>query len=495
MRRRKISIWLVITACVGIVALVAVATSVLTQEDYQRFLLEYSEEYQWLMELMDVRRCVRTMFDTASGFMAVGKSGWPALHERYETSRDEALTSLTEMETALTGDARNGMRDLRNMVLTFDESFQDYYGDLQTSYSIYLRADLQYLRRLEGYIESELSSTGDTLILSAKQAYDGIVSQLGRVRLRGSLLTGLAIAISVAVALWMGRSIARPIDALVQRMRTYPDSDGTTAPPLKPSAIAEIDTLEDSYRTLMAVSAEHHRVERELDRQRLENVQTRNLLKSAELDMLRMQMNPHFLFNTLNSISALGEMENAPLVSEMVQQLSEMLRYSMSANADSTPLSEALAIVDDYMGILRMRFGERLEYRRDIAEDALIHPVPRMVIQPLVENSVQHGFPRIQAGNRVEIEAHLEGDVLVVRVRDNGAGMSEEKLRSLMDETDVEQGIGLRNVITRMRLLYGPGHVEVGSREGEGTCVTLRIPDAPLHPLEKSLPSEGDEER
>ena len=281
----------------------------------------------------------------------------------------------------------------------------------------------------------------------------------------------------------MGRSIARPIDALAQRMRTYPLSDDDV-PQIKPSAIAEIYTLEDSYSALMTVSEEPQRMERELARQRLENEETRNLLKSAELDMLRMQMNPHFLFNTLNSISALGEMENAPLVSEMVLQLSEMLRYSMSAASPTTPLSEAMSIVDDYVGILRTRFGDRLEYRRDIQEEALMLPVPRMMIQPLVENAVQHGFPRIQHGSRVEVEARLEDDLLVVQVRDNGAGMSEERLKSLIDETDEAQGIGLRNVITRMRLLYGPGHTEVESREGEGTCMTLRIPDTTLHSIE-----------
>ena len=205
----------------------------------------------------------------------------------------------------------------------------------------------------------------------------------------------------------MGRSIARPIDALAQRMRTYPLSDDDV-PQIKPSAIAEIYTLEDSYSALMTVSEEPQRMERELARQRLENEETRNLLKSAELDMLRMQMNPHFLFNTLNSISALGEMENAPLVSEMVLQLSEMLRYSMSAASPTTPLSEAMSIVDDYVGIMRTRFGDRLEYRRDIQEEALMLPVPRMMIQPLVENAVQHGFPRIQHGSRIEVEARLE---------------------------------------------------------------------------------------
>ena len=281
----------------------------------------------------------------------------------------------------------------------------------------------------------------------------------------------------------MGRSIARPIDALAQRMRTYPLSDDDV-PQIKPSAIAEIYTLEDSYSALMTVSEEPQRMERELARQRLENEETRNLLKSAELDMLRMQMNPHFLFNTLNSISALGEMENAPLVSEMVLQLSEMLRYSMSAASPTTPLSEAMSIVDDYVGIMRTRFGDRLEYRRDIQEEALMLPVPRMMIQPLVENAVQHGFPRIQHGSRIEVEARLEDDLLVVQVRDNGAGMSEERLKSLIDETDEAKGIGLRNVITRMRLLYGPGHTEVESREGEGICVTLRIPDTTLHSIE-----------
>ena len=461
---------------VVLVALVSSGISLFSQMEYQRYLTEYSEEYQWLMRIVDLREGVHSLRDMASAYMSTGKSAWPALTERYETRLEAVKADLDEMRTALTGDARHKSMDLYNMVETFDETFRDYHSRLQTSYSVYLRADLQYLRRLETYIEDELSKAGDMLTIAAKQSYDGYMERLWRLRRRNMILMALAIAAGVAVALWMGRGIAGPIGALARRMRAYSESDADAPWPRKHSAIAEIGALEESYRELLSQAAEHRRVERELNQQKLENIQTRNLLKSAELDMLRMQMNPHFLFNTLNSISALGEMENAPRVSEMVQKLSEMLRYSMSDNASSTPLREALDIVDDYVAILRMRFGDRLDYRCDIDKQALIRPVPRMMLQPLVENAVQHGFPRIQQGNRIEVEARLDGDTLVLRVRDNGAGMSEERLQSLMENTDMEHGIGLRNVITRMRLLYGPGHVEVESAEGEGTCVTLRIP-------------------
>ena len=480
MKRHRISIWHAIMATAIIIALVNTGVMQITQMTYQRFLVDYSEEYQWLMRIVDLREGIHTLYDTASAFMSASKASWPALAEHYEARLAAVQGSLDEMRTSLTGDARHQAQDLYNMVLTFDEHYREYNGALQTSYSVYLRADLQYLRRLVTYFEDELSTEADILTLSAKSAYDSYVARLARLRLGNAMLTAVAIIAGLAVAIWMGRSIARPIDALAKRMRHHSDSDADADWTPGTSAIAEINALENSYRALIAQSAEHQRMERELSQQKLENEQTRNLLKSAELDMLRMQMNPHFLFNTLNSISALGEMENAPRVSEMVQQLSEMLRYSMSDNTTDTPLQEALVIVDDYVGILRMRFGDRLEYHCDIEDAALIRPVPRMVLQPLVENSVQHGFPHIQAGSRIDIDARLAEDELVIHVRDNGVGMSPERLKSVMEDREAEHGIGLRNVIMRMELLYGRGCVIVESVEGQGTCVTLRIPGTPI---------------
>ncbi len=174
----------------------------------------------------------------------------------------------------------------------------------------------------------------------------------------------------------------------------------------------------------MAETIEKRQVERELSRQQMDNLETKSLLKSAELDMLRMQMNPHFLFNTLNSIGALTEMESAPRAGEMVERLASILRYSMNARSQFAPLSEELSVAGDYVAIQKARFGDRLRYECRAAAEALIMPIPCMTVQPLIENAIQHGFPKPKAGDRIEVNAWVDGGELSVSVRDNGEGMS-----------------------------------------------------------------------
>jgi two-component system LytT family sensor kinase len=214
------------------------------------------------------------------------------------------------------------------------------------------------------------------------------------------------------------------------------------------------------------------RVERKLEEQV-------RLLLEARLDALQRQINPHFLFNTLNSITSLVR-SKPELAREMIVKLANILRALLKDREAFVPFSEELAFTDDYLDIEVVRFGEKLKVVKEIAEDTLHIVVPGMLLQPLIENSIKHGLePRISGGTVTLRSRITEEGRLMIEVEDDGVGMAPEREEGspIPALTRPGTGIGMRNVRERMEVLYGNlAAVEINSRPGRGTKVTLLMP-------------------
>lgn len=198
----------------------------------------------------------------------------------------------------------------------------------------------------------------------------------------------------------------------------------------------------------------------------------RSLAVSAQLAALRAQVNPHFLFNSLNSIAQL--IATDPRKAEAcVERLAEIYRYLLHrAHADFVPLAEELSVAESYLEIERARFGDALSVEEHIDARARDLLLPSLILQPLVENAVKHGISPKVGGGRVTIEARIDDGDLRLAVRDTGVGLGNQG-------AIFEHGVGLRNVRDRLLRLYGADYApEVVSRPGVGTTVTLRIPVA-----------------
>jgi two-component system LytT family sensor kinase len=199
------------------------------------------------------------------------------------------------------------------------------------------------------------------------------------------------------------------------------------------------------------------------------------LLMTARIEALANQINPHFLFNTLQSISSL--IRSKPETARMlIVKLSALLRRLLRSQDHFVTLRDELEAVDEYLDIECIRFGNQLVVEKDIAPDALDRVVPSMLLQPLVENSIKHGFADKVDPGRILLKAARQGGLLVIEVIDNGAGIAEDRLTGVMDH-----GIGLRNVNERLRVLYGAGcELRLHSVAGRGTSARLELPDMAL---------------
>lgn len=208
----------------------------------------------------------------------------------------------------------------------------------------------------------------------------------------------------------------------------------------------------------------HSRRAQERERRSLELA---NSLAQARLSALRMQLQPHFLFNSLNAIASLVH-SDPDAADEMIANLSDFLRMTLELpDNPQVPLRQELEFLDRYLAIEQVRFGGRLQVSRDFPVETLDVPVPVLVLQPLVENAVRHGLQPRPGPGQLRISARRTGRELELMVVDDGVGMGE----------GMREGIGLGNCRARLRELHGDGaRLDIGPAPGQGTVVTLRIP-------------------
>jgi len=200
----------------------------------------------------------------------------------------------------------------------------------------------------------------------------------------------------------------------------------------------------------------------------------KRLVLEARLDALQRQINPHFLFNTLNSIASLVRM-NPEKAREMTVKLANILRALLKDHDSYVPLSQELSFTDDYLDIEVVRFGaDKLRVEKDIDPRTLEVLVPSILLQPLIENSIKHGLePRIHGGT-VTLRSRLEGERVLIEVADDGVGMGNRPA-SMLPRTGA--GIGMKNVQERLEVLYGDqARFNVVSSPGRGTLVSIEIP-------------------
>ncbi|WP_044481125.1 sensor histidine kinase [Paenibacillus antibioticophila] len=201
----------------------------------------------------------------------------------------------------------------------------------------------------------------------------------------------------------------------------------------------------------------------------------------AELNFLQSQMNPHFLFNTLNAILVVCTKNNYADVTDIIKSLSKLLRRLLGWKEDIVPLEEEILFIEMYLKIEKFRFRDKFEYELDIAPEALHYKIPKMSIQPLVENACKHGIQAVEGEGVVKIAASVSDDRLCVSVKDNGKGIEPEKHRemliSMRSESTSGNSIGIRNVYRRLELYYNDlVRFNIDSKPNQGTTVSFEIP-------------------
>lgn len=211
--------------------------------------------------------------------------------------------------------------------------------------------------------------------------------------------------------------------------------------------------------------------QRKLKNQQIELAQMESQLSGAQLNALRLQLQPHFLFNTLNTISSLTDIDKKQ-AQRVLSQLGDLLRFVLDQNKKQrVPLRDELAFIKNYLNIEQVRFNDRLRISYQTAPDTLDARVPSLLLQPLVENAIKHGFAKQTGEGHIQVTSERRGDKVQISVMDDGRGSS------LPEAQLFAKGIGLKNVRDRLALIYkNEADMMFQTAEGEGFSVTITLP-------------------
>ena len=261
------------------------------------------------------------------------------------------------------------------------------------------------------------------------------------------------------------------------------------APFLPYQRISDITGLLSVAARYIAEASLHSKMQAELHQKHLElmtqqqiQLNTEKLLSQAEFKALQSQINPHFLFNTLNAISQLAILEGSDRTAEAIFSLSALLRRSLKKNDSLPPLKEEVDNINEYINIKKLLYRDRIRYVADVDPGCLSLRLPLFTLQPLVENALLHGLEPKESGGTLTLSIQREGDYVVICVADDGVGCPPEQLKQVRavppdhSRSDLT-GIGLGNVIRRLSNHFGPAlHWDMESAIGQGTRITLYLP-------------------
>ena len=281
-------------------------------------------------------------------------------------------------------------------------------------------------------------------------------------------LTAALIALLIRYSVRLGRSITGPVVELSRRAEDVIGGDLTAREPVR-SETREIRTLSEGMEQMIA----------RINAQIREITDKQASLRRTELALLQAQINPHFLYNTLDTIIWLIEADRSEAAVEMVSNLSDFFRHSLSGGRDIITLGEEERHVRSYLQIQQARYQDILDYTIDIDPALDMAALPKLTLQPLVENALYHGIKGKRGKGRIYVTGRPEGRDILLQITDDGAGMSEERLEELRRAMAAGErvGFGLVTVHERLRLFFGGDYgLAVSSRQGVGTTVTARIP-------------------
>jgi len=390
---------------------------------------------------------------------------------------DDAVTVLERLEgTTTLRDNRWRIRSMLNMC----ENLRGYMLEIANCEQYDTRMELLE-RNIRGetgltvLIETYMNGYINDEVREMARIQATISSQMTLLTIVTVVTVLLVVAVVLLYSLTVSRRISKPITELVGKVKHFGETDMKWEP--IQTGIIELNTLDRGFDEMA------DRIRDLMDRQ----IEDQRSLHRAELELLQAQINPHFLYNTLDSIAILAEMERNDDVVNMVTSLSVFFRNSLSRGRDIITLQTEREQVASYLEIQQIRYSDILTYEISIDESILDRMVPKLILQPLVENALYHGIKNKRALGRIRITGKREGDDIILSVHDNGAGMDEEHLAALRAGVyeDRKTGLGLVNVHKRIRLYCGePYGLTFDSTPGEGTCVSVRLP-ADLHADEK----------
>jgi sensor histidine kinase YesM len=366
-----------------------------------------------------------------------------------------------------------------NMMDTFLEQTWDLLTsmeqDSKTKAVAYLQAE-----QTSRYIGEDGQSLVDLELEHYRPIYENIILTTKEINKLGIYLVFTVALFSIVIALWLSSSISGPIRRLVLTAKQISKGKlDTKAPELNTGD--EIGILCQTFNHML------DNIQDLMDKN-VKSMEKDRLVKELELKTLQSQINPHFLFNTLNAIAKLAYIEGAEKTSDLTVSVSRLLRYNLQKLDHPVTLREEVENALEYLVIQKARFRDRIRYITEIDESVIDQTVPCLTLQPILENALVHGIESMEEGAILRLSIQRKKDGIEIEISDNGAGMEEDTrsqlLNSVADGTERSPGgksgstgLGTANVFKRLHLFFdGEAGIDIISGIGQGTTVRFSLP-------------------
>lgn len=374
----------------------------------------------------------------------------------------------------------------KNMIDSFLDECDATLGAFQRDDINHYSDHFNEVLNIASFLQEKTLAILNNKLTHYQKFYDQMDKQNQYYRIMSFSLFAAAFFLSTLLALRISGGITRPISLLSKAAKEI--SMGNLAgEDIKITTKDELKPLTETFnrmRSNLRQLVQEIKQKSELDK----------LLKELELKSLQNQINPHFLFNTLNTVSKMAYLEEAEHTSRLIEAVAAILRYNLGDLNRASTLREEVRIVKEYFFIQQTRFGERIQFICNVQDDCLDIEIPRLILQPLIENAFIHGVESYEENGEIRLHISRLGEQIFVEVIDNGDGMDQstkKRLLKFLEEPESEEsaepgksqghstGIGVKNVLRRLQLFYQSNDiVQIESELGKGTNFKLKIPDA-----------------
>lgn len=393
----------------------------------------------------------------------------------YYTTRKSLISDKEALGTSLNTIGKIELQNYTNLLETFINESELTFGFVIKDEIEQYTYHLEETSNASSYIQEATLELIDLELTAYQTFYKDMQARNHSFLLFIVFLFITSVMLAIFFAVWFSSGITRPVKKLSFAAKEVA-SGQIVGEPVVIKSKDELKLLGDTFNNMRSNIdglIEEIKNKSELDQ----------LLKEMELKHLQNQINPHFLFNTLNTLAKMAYLEEAKTTSNLIESVAGLLRHSLGDIEGSVALGDEIDVVKDYFLIQKTRFSERIEFKLDIDESCLETLIPRLTLQPLVENAFIHGIEEKEDGGVISLHVYQFDEKVLVEVSDDGIGMKQDQINRLLTLTNDSNehvghstGLGLTNVIRRLQLFYQAKHVvEIDSEINCGTTIRLVI--------------------
>lgn len=467
--------------------LILLAVNFYTYYSINLMVTNLNKIYMSNVELNELLECLNNVQNSMTDYLNTKTTDSMEAYYRYEGEYQEKISNLNDRATSnsqllMEKNIKNMSQEYLNVT---EQTIEAKRGRNVEKYKVYF----ENTQTLYDYINIYINSLNNGQFIENSNQYKSLNNMVYYMERGCNVMLVIIAVCNLLLIILLTRNITAPLRRLAMTADTVAGGN-LDIDLLEVTSEDEIGVVSNAFNQMLISIREYIeklKTSMETERQMKENeLLMETHLKDAQLRYLQAQINPHFLFNTLNAGAQLAMMESADRTYEYIQNVAHFFRYNLKKNNEVVTIRDEIELVDYYVYILNVRFSGEIHFEKEIDETLLDTRIPSMILQPIVENAVNYGIRDIPWEGIITLSLSKKENRICLSVKDNGIGILQDKIDKILssqlkssDISDQSNGIGLDNVIARLKIFYEDEKVFDIRSEGEdlGTEVLIMIPE------------------